>query len=315
MPMTSEPLTILTWFWKQPGGRTEYTADHVNVWADMVRRNLSMPHRIACVTAHPDGIDPSIDIIAPPGDFEDVKLPTWGEDKPQCLRRISMFRPDAASIFGSRFACMDMDTIVMGPLDPIFDRDDEFIMFAGTTAHRPYNGSLLMMNAGARRQVYDRFTPDEAIKAGFRFVGSDQAWISYVLGRGEATWGPADGIHAYHSARNGNSETRILFFFGSPKPWDLLQEDRIASFYRKTGMGRAIVLCGGETTWSDAVEETQKGKVDAVFSIESIAKLWPGHVTGVAQGPKAAAAKAFMLGYEEIALCGNSTEERCASLA
>lgn len=58
----------------------------------------------------------------------------------------------------------------------------------------------------------------------------------------------------------------------------------------------------------DAVKHKAKKSFD-------FAKLWPGPVTGVAQGPKAAAAKEFMLGCEEIALCGNSTEERCASLA
>jgi hypothetical protein len=46
-------LTVLAWYWKQPGGRVEYLPLHVNIWADMVRANLSMPHRICCVTDHP----------------------------------------------------------------------------------------------------------------------------------------------------------------------------------------------------------------------------------------------------------------------
>lgn len=311
----SEPLTIMTWFWKQPGGRTVYGPDTVNVWADMVRRNLSMPHRIACVTAHPEGIDSGIDIIDPPGDFEDIKLPTWGPDKPQCLRRIALFRPDAASIFGKRFVSMDMDSIVMGPLDPLFDRPDDFVMFAGTTAHRPYNGSLLMMDAGARPQVYEKMTPEGAIKAGSRFIGSDQAWISWVLGRGEKTWTHWDGVHAYNSMKSGNEKTRVLFFFGNPKPWDLLHDARIAKYYRKAGKGKALVLCGGPSTWSDAVAELERGKPDAVISVEAIAHLWPGQIAATAPGPKAAAAKAFLLGYEQIALCGQLQEDQCAFLA
>jgi hypothetical protein len=315
MSKMTDPLTILTWFWKQPNGRTAYSAETVNVWADMVRRNLKMPHRIACVTEHPEGIDSDIAIIAPPGDFEDIRLPTWGEDKPQCLRRIAMFRRDAADIFGPRFVAMDMDSIVMGPLDPLFDRDDDFIMFKGTTAHRPYNGSLLMMNAGARPQVHESLTPEGAIKAGFRYVGSDQAWISSVLGQGEKTWDATDGVHAYNSVRNGNSDTRILFFFGNPKPWDLLSEDRIAKYYRKAGKGRAIVLCGGPATWSDAVAELEQGKPDAVFAVEAVAPFWPGNIEATAAGPKEAAAKAFLLGYENIVLCGQPEEDQCASLA
>src|SRR5690242_3543774 len=67
-------ITVLTWLWHQQRGPS-YSAAHVNIWADMVRRNLSMPHRIACVTDHPEGIDPSVEIIAPPRDFEDVRIP------------------------------------------------------------------------------------------------------------------------------------------------------------------------------------------------------------------------------------------------
>jgi hypothetical protein len=307
-----EPLTILTWFWKQPGGRAAYSAANVNVWADMVSRNLRMPHRIACVTAHPEGIDGGIDIIAPPGDFEEIRIPTWGDDKPQCLRRIAMFRRDAADIFGPRFACMDMDSIVMGPLDPVFDRPEDFVMFRGTHRSRPYNGSLMMMNAGARPHVYETFTPEGAIKAGFRYVGSDQAWISAALGPGEATWGPEHGIHAHNSSRNGQTDTRILFFFGNPKPWDLLHEDRIRHFYRKAGSGRALVLLDGETVWQDAADALRAGPVDGVIALEGVVPYWPGRICDVAENSVSALQRAHMLGFDDIVICGGEEEAECA---
>src|SRR5690606_10463870 len=105
--------------WSQPVGKTTYTRDHVLIWADMVRRNLSMPHRIACVTDLVDEL-PGVEIIAPPREFEAVRIPTWGSGRPQCLRRLTMFAPDAAKVFGERFVCMDLDSIVGGPLDPLF---------------------------------------------------------------------------------------------------------------------------------------------------------------------------------------------------
>ena len=89
-------ITVLTWYWKQDGGRIEYRAEHVNIWADMVGRNLlKTPHRIACVTDLPEGIDPSIEIIAPPRDFEGITIPTWGPQRPQCLRRIDAGDPQS----------------------------------------------------------------------------------------------------------------------------------------------------------------------------------------------------------------------------
>lgn len=216
-------LTVLTWFWRQPGGRFEYRAEHVNRWAAQVRANLTIPHRIACVTDIPEGLDPDIEIIAPPGDFEGVSIPSWGPKMPQCLRRLAMFRPDAAEIFGERFVCMDIDCVIAGSLDPLFDHDDDFRMYQGTSRKRPYNGSMLQMTAGARPQVYTEFTPERAAEAGQRFVGSDQAWISHVLGWGEKTWGPEDGVLWYCSRYNAKAPVfRVMFFAGALKPWHLV---------------------------------------------------------------------------------------------
>jgi hypothetical protein len=231
-------LQINTWLWSQPNGRTSYTAEHVNIWADMVDRHLSMDHELACITNMPDGIDERIRIITPPGEFEGVKLPTWdmhvGKQLPQCLRRIAMFAPDAAETFGERFVSMDLDCIVAEPLDPLFDRSHDFMMYRGTTGARPYNGSMLMMTAGARPKVYTEFTPERAIEAGKKFVGSDQAWISHILGWGEATWGAEDGVVWWGSSRNyAAPEWGLMFFPGTPKPWELLADEWVAQHYRR----------------------------------------------------------------------------------
>lgn len=214
-------LTILTWFWSQPNGRATYLPEHVNTWARAVRANLAMPHRVACVTAQPDGIEPWIDIITPPGDFENVRIPTWNDKKPQCLRRISMFRPDAGEIFGERFVNMDLDCVIAGPLDPLFDVSDDFRMMIGTEPKsRPYNGSMTLMTAGARPQVYSEFTPERATLAGKHFLGSDQAWIAFCLGWGEKTWTDRDGA-VWFSPRYAMQppECRVMFFPGNTKPW------------------------------------------------------------------------------------------------
>lgn len=227
-------LTVLTWLWQQPGGRTRFTADHVNTWADMVSRNLSMPHRIACVTSTPEGIDASVDIIAPPGDFVDVRSSRWGDRKPQCYRRLSMFRRDAAKIFGRRFVCMDLDVVVGGQLDPLFDRKDDLVLFKGTSKDRPYNGSLMLIKAGCRPKVFEDFTPEGAEQSGQKFCGSDQAWLAHCLGWNEATWDETDGVYFYaRYARNYERlAPRLLFFPGSLKPWHLPTDRFIRNHYR-----------------------------------------------------------------------------------
>lgn len=196
----------------------------------MVRRNLSLPHRIACVTDLP--LPPGVEQIIPPGDFEAVQ-PRWGPLKPNCFRRLAMFRRDAAKLFGERFVCMDLDCVVGGPLDPLFNRKEDLVLFNGTSESRPYNGSMMLIRAGCRPELYEKFSQAAANAAGDAFLGSDQAWLSLCLGWGEATWGEADGAYwwgkqyqekrAEYRKRKQIFAPRVLFFPGKVKPWTLAE--------------------------------------------------------------------------------------------
>jgi hypothetical protein len=214
-------ITVVSWLWNQPQGRIQYRAEHVWTWADMVTRNLAQPHRLVCVTTETN-LPPNVERIDPPGEFEDVQ-PKWGPRKPNCFRRLVMFRRDAAKTFGKRFVSMDLDCIVGGPLDPLFDRSEDFVIFKGTHASRPYNGSLMLLTAGARPQVYDCFDQAGADASGDAFHGSDQAWIAHCLGPNEATWDERDGVmHLDQYLRNARkAQPAVLFFPGKRKPWDL----------------------------------------------------------------------------------------------
>lgn len=306
-------LTVLTWLWSQRGGKASYTAAHVNIWAGMVRRWMkSTEYRLACVTDTPEGIDPDVAIIAPPRDFEDVRIPTWTEEagRPQCLRRLSMFRPDAAGIFGERFVCMDLDVVITAPIDGLFTGGHDFRMFKGTTAGRPYNGSMMLLNAGARPQVFDRFTPAGAAEAGRKYVGSDQAWISHVLGSREATWGEDEGVYWWNAGRGAvrAPNRRIVFFPGSPKPWDLVdrgEETWLAEHYRAGAQARPGLLLGyGPDVWTDLEAALDRRPFGGVIASPEVAKHWLGPVTAVARDDAHAVRLARMLGFEETVACG-----------
>jgi hypothetical protein len=180
-----------------------------------------MPHRICCVTDMPDGIDPSVEIIAPPGDFLGITNPRWAGGRPQCYRRLSMFRPDAAGIFGERFVNFDLDCVIGGDLDPLFDRDEDLVLYKGTAPDRPYNGSMMLIRAGCRPHVFETFNQDNALLSGSEFCGSDQAWLAHCLGWNEATWDETDGVHFFGKKYTGDRtlEPRVLFFPGRIKPW------------------------------------------------------------------------------------------------
>lgn len=297
-------ITVLSWFWHQDNGRARYEPKHVNTWAAMVSRHLSMPHRVACVTDTPEGLDKSIEIIAPPRDFEDWRIPSWGADKPQCLRRLAMFAPDAGRVFGERFVCMDLDCVIAGPLDPLFETAADFKIFRGTARTRAYNGSMMLLTAGARPQVYETLTRSAAIEAGRKFVGSDQAWITYCLGPNEQTWGPEDGVVWWgrHQAMTGNP--RLVFFPGAYKPWQLLELDFVRRHYRGAMGGRCLVLGLGTSVWRDAERALKRGPVSAVVATRPAAEQWPGEVLAVANSDSEAEIIAASYGFDEIVVCG-----------
>jgi hypothetical protein len=294
-------ITVLTWLWKQPGGRTTFTATHVNIWAAMIRRHCTLDIRLACVTDMPDGIDPSIRIIRPPGEWEDLQTSRWKGTRPSCYRRIAMFRRGAGRIFGRRFVCMDLDCVIGGNIDRILSRNEDFVI-CSPSQQGPrylYNGSMILMTAGARPQVYDRFNPEEAEVASKRFVGSDQAWIGHILGEGEAMFKPPDVVR-WGREREG----RIMFFPGNVKPWDVIADPFVGKHYRLSENRSALVLGRRSSVWEEAQAAMKAQAFDGVIAFTQTADHWPGRVDAIADNMPHAKRLASMLGFDRLTFCG-----------
>lgn len=308
----AEKLKIITWLWEQKLGRATYTAEHVNIWAAMLKRNLTIPYTLACVTDMPDGIDQDIEIIEPPKDFIGLETPSWNKEKPNCFRRLTLYSPDAEKIFGAkRFVSMDLDVVICSNIDSLFDRDDDIILYKGTSHGRPYNGSMVMMNAGARPQVYTDFNEENAIKSGQLFVGSDQAWIAYCLGKGEKTWDFEDGVFWYGSQYNTSQDKcKMVFFPGSPKPWDLctLGLDKFVNLcYKGKKESKCLILGYNKNVWEELEQSIDKGPFEKVILSPEAKEHWPyDNVLAIAASDDQAINIARMHGYEEFIFCGRS---------
>lgn len=229
--------------WSQDRTIYRYSAEDVNTWASMISRHLTIPHTLTCVTDRHKGIDKSIEILPLPE--SSLKASRWPSSKglPQCFRRLDMWRPDAARVYGERFVSMDLDCVVTANLDPLFQRDEDVVLCRGGTGKATYNGSMLLLKAGARPEVFDRINQVEVELASQLYLGSDQAWVEYVLGTNEAVWTEADGVYRYsvrqfpapvknranfaasrkafpNQERNPKppENMRVLFFAGQHKP-------------------------------------------------------------------------------------------------
>lgn len=220
-------LTVVTFKWKAPPGyRSTFRGEHVDTLRRMVARHYDAPHRFVCVTDDASGIcEPDIELYELWGDFATVRNPS-GQRNPSCYRRLRLFAKEPGVWLGERFVVLDLDCVITGDLRPLWDRPDPFVIWRSATSGNPYNGSMWMLAAGARPQVWRAFDPDkspaETKAAGL--YGSDQAWIAHVLGPNEAVWTPRDGVHSYrneieNAAGRLPTGARVVFFHGKTDPW------------------------------------------------------------------------------------------------
>lgn len=186
-------LTIFCFKWKATGERripsqdiVEYGAEHVNKLYWSIYRNTTVPFRLVCIT---DEFDQNI--------YQGVlQLPLWGEFRELggCYPRLKMF--DDSEEFAeyltlspkfNRFACIDLDAVIVGNIDHILKREEDFVYYRmpghDGTGFR-FNCGLYIMDYGARPEVYHKFrmNPKFYINLAKEVTpGSDQAWCNYIL--------------------------------------------------------------------------------------------------------------------------------------
>lgn len=219
-------LSVVTFKWKPLRQyRSQFDSSHVNVLRTMIERHYEKPHKFFCVTDDPEGLDNRIEAVPLWDDFKQVPSP-HGAAYPSCYRRLKMYSQEAENIFGRRFVTMDLDAVVMRDVSPLWDRTEDFVIWAGTNNKTHYNGSMTLMTAGSRREVWDDFnpykSPHDSVQAGQ--FGSDQGWISHKLGFGQPTWKFNDGVVSYSAHMRSHKgilprSARIVFFNGKVDPW------------------------------------------------------------------------------------------------
>lgn len=219
-------LKIVTFKWRADGYRTKYAAEHVNVLRNMVQRHYSDPFEFICVTDDAAGIDPRIRIIPLWDDFSAMRSP-HGPNYPSCYRRLKIFSPEAADLIGNRFVCLDLDCVIVDDVKPVWNRPEEIVLWGKTNPTTFYNCSMMLMTAGARRQVWDDFDPVHSPLRSkeTKQWGSDQGWIGYKLGPNEAMWNIGHGVYSYRNHIKSNkgrlpANAKIVHFHGKESPWD-----------------------------------------------------------------------------------------------
>ncbi len=208
-------LTVCTWLWG-----AKYGTHYVDRLKAGVARNLKIPHRFVCITNRTD-----VSCETLPIEHEYLLAVRDG-----CYSRLRMFDPAWQWVNRiDRLVCLDLDLVVTGSLDALFSRLESFVILHGGHFNPcPFNGSVMMLDCGARPEIWQRFTVKEAEAvacADGTWRGSDQTWISHVA-PDAAGWTHLDGVYAYQKPgwMTGNdlpADARIVAFPGKKDPSQL----------------------------------------------------------------------------------------------
>lgn len=219
-------LSVITFKWSTPGYRAQFTAENVHILRDMVARHYQKPHRFICITDDPTGLD--CETVPIWDDHRSVPNPTGG-GRPSCYLRLKLFSKEMIEVIGERHVLLDLDCVITGNLEPIFDRPEDIVIFQNPQRFWPYNGGLWLQNTGCRSKVWEDFDPviSPQITHIKNYRGSDQAWMSHKIPN-EAVYNESHGVHWFAHLRPRShlpDNARIVLFTADTGPW--LHTDRI----------------------------------------------------------------------------------------
>ena len=209
----------------------KYSARYVNTLYSMVKRNLTIPFTMVCLTDNKQGIDKDILCLDLP-----KELTGWW-CKPY------MYSADLPLAKNSTILYMDLDVVISGNLNKLFEYNtgEWCVIRDFTRAMQPnwekYNSSVIRFQHGQLRKVWEDFIkdPQKIIRSHF----GDQDWL-WTSAKGTATLWPDEWIRSWKweirkdrhlsAGSKGNrkfqkiedvvppSECCITVFHGDPNP-------------------------------------------------------------------------------------------------
>jgi hypothetical protein len=183
----SDPPTVLCMKWG-----AKYGPEYVNRLYGMVARNLARPFRFVCLTDDAAGIRPQVACAPIP------RLPPIPQPKERGWTKLAAFSPELNGLLGENVLYLDLDVVVMGALDPLFEHPGAFPMIRDWYHHRRVvgNSSVFRYRPAERVALFEAFCAD--VDAIVLRIRNEQEFISeYLAARGELSFWPKSWCQSF----------------------------------------------------------------------------------------------------------------------
>jgi len=191
----------------------KYSVDYVNILHDMVRRNLTVPHRFVCLADNPAGIRCETLPIVP-------DLPTW-------WGKLTLF----GHPIPGRILYFDLDTVIVGNIDGFAAYDGPFCLIKPFYRGRGFASGVMSIGPDFGSHVWDRFARDPRSAIDFcrrhadpPWNHGDQRWLELNVERADYWQDVLPGQLASYKVHCGAGlpvGARVVCFHGKPDPHEL----------------------------------------------------------------------------------------------
>ncbi len=220
---------------------TLYGADYVNRLYAMTRRNLKRPFRFMCFTDNTEGLAQGIEHAPIP----EMRVDAPYENTP--WRKLALYAPQLADLEGTALF-MDLDVVVVGPLDDLFDLPGDYCIIHNWTHPKRIvgNSSVFRFEIGQFTELLDVYNT-QSTQHWVDMYRIEQTYLSHQLGRKRLTYWPAEWCVSFkkHCLPKGPlglfnrfipskipAGARVVVFHGHPNPDDALAGQWPGKWYK-----------------------------------------------------------------------------------
>lgn len=226
---------------------TRYPAHYVNVLFRSVGRHLSRPFRFLCITDDSSDLLPEIETCGFP-ENPGIRQAKW----PNVFMKLMITRDGFADLSGPTLF-LDLDLIVLGSLDDLFDyHPGDYCIIHNWIERRKQllrrrppigNSSVFRFDAGRSNEIHETFLreiKDADDRSKFR---TEQTFLTHAMKK--PRWWPESWIRSfkYHSrpvfplnllmAPRPPRNARLLVFHGTPDPEDAVNGFKHAKIHHR----------------------------------------------------------------------------------